>query len=62
LRVRATRSGGVLRIRALGPSGPVAGAVVRAGSRWALTDARGLARIHARHATVARADLRAARA
>jgi len=61
LRVHATRSGGELRIRALGPGGPVAGAVVRSGSRWALTGAGGVARIRAHHATVARADLRAAR-
>jgi hypothetical protein len=61
LRVRATREGGVIRLRAIGPAGPVAGAVVRSGRRWALTSAGGTARIRARHATVARADLRPAR-
>ncbi len=60
LRVRATREGGVLRIRATGPDGPVAGAVVRAGTRWALTSAAGTARIRAgrgQRVRVGRADL-----
>jgi hypothetical protein len=63
LRVRATYAHGAWSIRAGGPDGPVAGAVVRTGTRWALTSASGSARIAARRGatvTVERADLRPA--
>jgi hypothetical protein len=63
LRVRAVRRGGVVTIHAAGPDGPITGAVVRAGARWALTSAAGTARIKAprgRRITVRRADLRSA--
>jgi hypothetical protein len=63
LRVRATRANGVVTIHASGPDGPVTGAVVRAGARWALTSAAGTARIKARRGrriTVSRADLQRA--
>lgn len=61
LRVRATYRAGAWTLRAGGPDGPVTGAVVRAGARWALTSAAGTARIKARRGlrvTVGRADLR----